>query len=66
VGEFNSWKNGSLALSKYPDGHWELTLALPAGHYPYLYMVDGQPRPDPQSKESAEFKGRKVSIKAVR
>jgi hypothetical protein len=42
------------------DGRWEGDLAVGAGRYEYLFVVDGQWLPDPNAKETVQnpFGGR--------
>ncbi len=47
VGDFNDWQTGDLKAKKFKDGTWRKALALTAGTYQYLFLVDDQWWPDP-------------------
>jgi hypothetical protein len=65
VGDFNGWKEGTLALKKGSGGRWELLLPLAKGRHLYLYVIDGKQTLDPSAPETADDDGRKVSLKEV-
>mgnify|MGYP001602522458 CR=1 FL=1 len=65
VGEFNGWKEGTLALPKRENGAWDLSLPLPKGRYGYLFVVDGKPQLDAQNPETALKDGKKISLKIL-
>ncbi len=45
VGDFNDWDPEADLMIPSPDGWWRLERALPAGAWPYAYLVDGTPTP---------------------
>jgi 1,4-alpha-glucan branching enzyme len=47
AGSFNEWQ--PLALKKQKDGSFAATVAIPAGHYEYKFVVDGQWIVDPDN-----------------
>ena len=65
VGDFNGWREGTLALTRQAKDSWELMLPLPSGRHRYLYVVDGERKVDPKNTESEKFKGKTVSVKVV-
>ncbi|MDE1976556.1 MAG: hypothetical protein KGL04_10615 [Elusimicrobia bacterium] len=66
IGEFNAWKGGTFVLNRKGRGWWEASLALPAGRYHYLFLVDGKPMLDPNNSASDETDGRRTSLKIVK
>ncbi len=46
VGSFNQWSPEAHPLRRV-DGEWRLTLFLPAGTYPYAFVVAGRITRDP-------------------
>ncbi len=66
IGDFNGWKAGTLPLARKAAGDWEILLPLPPGRYRYLFVVDGQERPDPAAKENEPVSGRTASVRVVR
>lgn len=65
IGDFNGWREGTLALTREPKGDWELMLPLPSGRHHYLFVVDGKPGADPKNRQSETVSGRDVSVKVV-
>lgn len=49
TGDFNDWQPTAAPMSRQPDGCWTASLELSHGHHQYLYLVDGEPRLDPNS-----------------
>lgn len=48
IGDFNQWDaNNPIGMEKKPGGQWTVDLDLSPGRYEYLFVVDGQHRPDP-------------------
>lgn len=47
VGAFNRWNAAVHRLTLGPDGWWSITLTLPPGQHPYLFIVDNFPHNDP-------------------
>ena len=54
AGSFNGWKPERTPLLHTGEGRWVGDLAVGAGRYEYLFVVDGQWVPDPKAKESIE------------
>jgi 1,4-alpha-glucan branching enzyme len=66
AGSFNEWKPERTPLLHRGNGCWVGDLAVGAGRYEYLFVVDGQWLPDPNAKESVENPfGGKNSVLAV-
>jgi|SRR5579883_615530 len=65
VGDFNGWKPGALPLTRSGEC-WEVLVPLPPGRYRYLFLVDGESRPDPEN-EAAELtaQGQRASVRSV-
>lgn len=49
TGDFTSWKEDGIAMSKKRSGRWETTLLLKPGRYEYKFIVDGQWWTDPKN-----------------
>jgi 1,4-alpha-glucan branching enzyme len=47
VGDFNEWH--PFPMQRSVDGWWYTQMKLCAGHHHYRFLVDGQPRLDPQA-----------------
>ena len=64
AGSFNGWKPESTPLVPLGNGRWKGDLRLGPGRHEYLFVVDGQWRPDPNARESVEnpFGGRNSVI----
>ena len=60
AGSFNGWKPETTPLIPLGDGRWKGDLTLGPGRHEYLFVVDGQWRPDPNARETVEnpFGGR--------
>jgi hypothetical protein len=60
AGSFNEWKPDTTPLMALGNGRWKGDLKLGPGRYEYLFVVDGQWRPDPNARETAQnpFGGR--------
>jgi len=54
AGSFNEWKPDRTPLLHRGNGHWVGDLAVGAGRYEYLFVVDGQWLTDPNAKESVQ------------
>ncbi len=54
AGSFNQWKPDQTPLRHRGNGHWVGDVAVGAGRYEYLFVVDGQWLPDPNAKESVQ------------
>ncbi len=65
AGTFNGWKPDTTPLMHLGDGRWKGDLNLKPGRHEYLFVVDGQWRPDPSAKESVQnpFGGRNSVLK---
>lgn len=64
--DFNGWGKTPVVLTKYNKGYNEISLALAAGEYKYVFVVDGVERLDATNKDIIEFDGRPVNVKTVR
>lgn len=49
VGDFNGWDTAATPMLRTPDGRWMAGLELHHGHHRYLFIVDGQPKLDPNA-----------------
>ena len=60
AGSFNEWKPETTPLMALGNGRWKGDLKLGPGRYEYLFVVDGQWRPDPNARETVQnpFGGR--------
>ena len=60
AGSFNNWKPDTTPLAALGNGRWKGDLKLGPGRYEYLFVVDGQWRPDPNARETVQnpFGGR--------
>ena len=60
AGSFNGWKPETTPLMALGNGRWKGDLKLGPGRYEYLFVVDGQWRPDPNARETVQnpFGGR--------
>jgi 1,4-alpha-glucan branching enzyme len=60
AGSFNGWKPDSTPLMPLGKGRWKGDLKLGPGRHEYLFVVDGQWRPDPNARETVQnpFGGR--------
>ena len=66
VGDFNHWNAGSLPMARRVDGWWYLQVLLAHGHHQYRFLVDGEPRLDPQATGvGRNEQGEEVSLVAV-
>ena len=54
AGSFNGWKPDSTPLLAQGNGRWKGDLKLEPGRYEYLFVVDGQWRPDPNARETVQ------------
>ena len=50
AGTFNDWKTAPLKSAQ--NGEWIGELKLPQGRHEYLFVVDGEWRPDPAARET--------------
>lgn len=51
AGTFNEWSATATPLRALGEGRWVKELMLPPGRYEYLFVVDGEWRPDPAAAE---------------
>ena len=51
-GEFNGWSPTATPMKRRNDGQWEITMALPPGHYQYKFVADGEWLADPAAQKS--------------
>ncbi len=66
LADFNGWGKTPIELKAYKKGYFETSLALSAGEYKYVFLVDGKEVPDPTNTDRVEEKGHTVCIKTVR
>lgn len=66
IGDFNGWRDGTLPLARQSNGTWELMLPLPRGRHRYLFVVDGERRPDLKNPLTESSGGRTASVKVIR
>ena len=52
AGSFNGWNPDTTPLRPLGNGRWKGDLNLRPGRHEYLFVVDGQWRPDPCARES--------------
>ncbi len=64
--DFNGWGKIPLELKPYSRGYFEISVALAAGEYKYVFVVDGKDVLDPNNLDRIEENGRTVCIKTVR
>jgi len=41
IGDFNKWQAGIHAMTRFPDGGWQIRIPLHHGHHRYQFYVDG-------------------------
>ena len=41
AGSFNEWSREATPMQRQEDGNWSVSLKLPAGHYEYKFVADG-------------------------
>ena len=54
AGSFNGWKPDTTPLMALGNGRWKGDLRLGPGRHEYLFVVDGQWRPDPNARETVQ------------
>ena len=54
AGSFNGWKPETTPLAPLGNGRWQGELKLGPGRHEYLFVVDGQWRPDPNARETVQ------------
>ncbi len=64
--DFNNWGQNPIILKPYSRGYFEISLALPAGEYKYVFHIDGKDVLDPNNLDRTEFNGRTVCIKTIK
>lgn len=64
--DFNRWGKIPLELQAYAKGYFETSVALAAGDYKYVFVVDGKDVLDPNNLDRTEENGRTVCIKTVK
>lgn len=42
LGDFNSWRDGELPMTRTDDGNWVARISLPPGDFKFRYRVDGE------------------------
>ncbi len=65
AGSFNGWKPDTTPLVALGNGRWKGDLKLEPGRHEYLFVVDGQWRPDPNARETVQnpFGGQNSVVK---
>lgn len=64
--DFNNWGAAPIVLTPYTKGYFDTSVALAAGEYKYVFLVDGKETLDPINQDIADFNGRKVCVKTVK
>lgn len=64
--DFNRWGKDPIELKAYRKGYFETSVALTAGEYGYVFVVDGDDVLDPMNEDRRVVGGRKVCIKTVK
>ncbi|MDR0291841.1 MAG: glycogen-binding domain-containing protein [Elusimicrobium sp.] len=64
--DFNDWGKTPIILTPYSKGYFETSVALAAGEYKYIFLVDGKETQDTVNKDVVEFNGRQVCVKTVK
>lgn len=66
IGDFNEWNPAANPMGRRVDGAWYAQVQLTHGHHEYQFLVDGEPRIDPQAMGvGMNRKGERVSLVAV-
>ena len=42
VGDFNGWRPAATPMSRTPDGHWRVNVALPTGRFRFRYRAGAE------------------------
>lgn len=66
LADFNDWGKNPIVLKPYSRGYFEVSLALPAGEYKYVFHIDGKDVLDPNNQDRTQFNGRTVCIKTIK
>ncbi len=64
--DFNRWGQDPIELKAYRKGYFETSVALTAGEYKYVFVVDGDDVLDPMNEDRQVIDGRTVCIKTVK
>ena len=64
--DFNRWGQDPIVLKPYRKGYFDTSVALTAGEYKYVFVVDGKDVLDPLNKDRQILGGREVCIKTVK
>ncbi|WP_428050191.1 glycogen-binding domain-containing protein [Candidatus Avelusimicrobium caledoniensis] len=64
--DFNRWGQDPIELKAYRKGYFETSVALTAGEYKYVFVVDGDDVLDPMNEDRQTVGGRRVCIKTVK
>lgn len=64
--DFNRWGKDPIELKAYRKGYFDTSVALTAGEYKYVFVVDGKDVLDPMNKDRRVINGREVCIKTVK
>ncbi|ACC98710.1 glycoside hydrolase family 13 domain protein [Elusimicrobium minutum Pei191] len=66
LADFNEFGKTPIILTPYKKGYFDTSVALAAGEYKYVFLVDGKEVLDPLNKDIIEYEGREVCVKTVR
>ena len=66
LADFNRWGKDPIELKAYRKGYFETSVALTAGEYKYVFLVDGDEVLDPMNEDRQVVNGRRVCIKTVK
>ncbi|MGB2579756.1 hypothetical protein AAIR98_001675 [Elusimicrobium simillimum] len=66
LADFNDFGKTPIILTPYNKGYFDTSVALAAGDYKYVFLVDDKEVLDPVNSDIIEFNGRKVNIKTVK
>jgi len=50
AGDFNGWNPAASPLERNGDRCWSAEIEVPPGRHEYLYLTDGEWRPDPAAE----------------
>jgi 1,4-alpha-glucan branching enzyme len=54
AGEFNSWSETDMPMTKQANGEWTASIALKPGSYQYKFIIDDQWTSDPDNSERVD------------
>jgi 1,4-alpha-glucan branching enzyme len=66
VGDFTSWQDDAIRLTRGHDGQWRATVSLPPGRYRFAYLLDGHEwRTDPRATSVPDGFGQATSVLTI-